>query len=582
MQRRSILFVLLAIFPLLHSLFILPPAATIQAQSNLVDNRFGAVEAFWAPEEAADLGIGWERILFYWNEIQPTGPDDWNTLHVLEEWLVEANAHGRTITGLLKNTPDWATDGETFAGVPNGLYLPVDSPDNLWAGYVRRVAAYYAPLGVHHWIVWNEPDISPGTFGHEFAGSVQDYYQMVKIAYRVMKEVDPEATILLAGLTYWHDPGYLRRFLEVAVADPDGPANNYYFDVISLHVYFRVETVGIIINNIWAVQNDFGISKPIWVNETNAPPNLDPQWPVARPQFQVDLEQQAWYLIQAHALAFGAGAARVAVYKLLDVHLEDGGESFGLLRPDFSQRPAYQAYQRMVQYLGGFTGPVHREQYPEYFSVLFTRPQGTTRVLWARNNLALTVQVPAQAQTALLVDPLGETSQVQAQGGRYTLHLDGARCYDGDCLIGGPPLFLVEGDNLPPAPTATALAPNPGGNTFPITMTATAVPPTLPPSPTFTPSPEATATPSSTVTDTPPPSHTPPPTPAITPSPAGEEIAQVNTVTAVPTVPNTAAPTSTPTSPPVEGTNMNGLWFLGAGVGLAILLLVGVLRRGRG
>jgi hypothetical protein len=293
MQRRSILFVLLAILPLLHSLLMIPTTSPVRAQSSVVDNRFGAVEAFWAPEEAADLGIGWERILFYWNEIQPAGPDDWNTLHVLEEWLDDANAHNRTIVGLLKNTPDWATDGETFAGVPNGLYLPVDSPDNLWAGYVRRVADYYAQRGVHHWIVWNEPDISPGTFGHEFAGSVQDYYQMVKTAYRVMKEVDPEATILLAGLTYWHDPGYLRRFLEVAAADPDAPANNYYFDVISLHVYFRVETVGFIINNIWAIQNDFGISKPIWVNETNAPPNLDPQWPVARPQFQVDLDRLA-------------------------------------------------------------------------------------------------------------------------------------------------------------------------------------------------------------------------------------------------------------------------------------------------
>ena len=29
-------------------------------------------------EEAVELGVGWERILFYWREIQPTGPEDWN------------------------------------------------------------------------------------------------------------------------------------------------------------------------------------------------------------------------------------------------------------------------------------------------------------------------------------------------------------------------------------------------------------------------------------------------------------------------------------------------------------------------
>jgi len=55
-----------------------------------VDPRFGVIESFWQPEEAAELNVGWDRILFYWNEIQPTSPDDWNTLHVLEEWLDEA------------------------------------------------------------------------------------------------------------------------------------------------------------------------------------------------------------------------------------------------------------------------------------------------------------------------------------------------------------------------------------------------------------------------------------------------------------------------------------------------------------
>ncbi|VAW32814.1 hypothetical protein MNBD_CHLOROFLEXI01-1330, partial [hydrothermal vent metagenome] len=113
--------------------------STATAQS-AIDPRFGAVESFWAPNEATQLGVGWERILFYWNEIQPSGPNDWNTLHVPEEWLNEANAQGRQVVGLLKNTPNWATEGDFASGVPNGLYLPVDDPANLWANYVRRVA----------------------------------------------------------------------------------------------------------------------------------------------------------------------------------------------------------------------------------------------------------------------------------------------------------------------------------------------------------------------------------------------------------------------------------------------------------
>lgn len=110
------------------------------AGETAVDPRFGVVESFWEPAEAADLQVGWDRILFLWHEIQPTGPDDWNTLHVLEEWLVDAQMNGRTVVGLLKSTPPWAADGEAYAGVPQGLYLPIDDPGNLWAVYLRRVA----------------------------------------------------------------------------------------------------------------------------------------------------------------------------------------------------------------------------------------------------------------------------------------------------------------------------------------------------------------------------------------------------------------------------------------------------------
>ena len=64
-------------------LWVARPASAQEEDPAPVDPRFGVIEAFWQPEEAAALPVGWDRILFYWNEIQPTGPDDWNTLHVL-------------------------------------------------------------------------------------------------------------------------------------------------------------------------------------------------------------------------------------------------------------------------------------------------------------------------------------------------------------------------------------------------------------------------------------------------------------------------------------------------------------------
>ena len=500
------------------------------AQQSARDPRFGAIESFWAANEAAELGVGWERILFYWNEIQPNGPTDWNTLHVREEWLNEANAQGRQVVGLLKNTPNWATDGEFASGVPRGLYLPVDDPGNLWANYVRRVAQYYGPLGVHNWIVWNEPDIAAGVYGYEFAGSVEDYYQLVKVAYQVMKATDPQAKIHIGGMTHWHDPGYLRRYLQVVVNDPEAAENDYFFDVITYHIYFRPETISSIVGNGFAAQQQLGISplKPVWINETNARPNLDPEWPVQAQAFNVDLEQQAWYIPQAYALGFYAGAERIAVYKLVDININPGDESWGLIRPyDFSKRPAFYSYQNTIKYLAGFTYPIRREQSGNYYIFSFTRPQGTTRIMWARNPAAVTLHVPAISESGILVDPVtGAETPATPANGVYEIRLEGARCNNGECLMGGPPLFLVEaGVAEGPAPTA-----QPPETAAPTAAAAATITATATVSATATPPPTATITPTAAPTNTPSPTAAPTNTPSPTAAPA-----------------NTPIPTNTPT-----------------------------------
>lgn len=492
-----------------------PVEAKPLRQTVTPDTRFGAIESFWAADEAEELGVGWERILFYWNQIQPTGPDDWNTLHVLEEWLVEANENDRTVLGVLKNTPEWAADGEGgAAAVPQGLYLPVTDPNNLWAEYTRKTAEYYAPLGVHNWIIWNEPDIASGVYGYEFAGSMQDYYQLVKVAYKSIKAVDPEATIHLGGMTYWHDPSYMRNFLKVVLADPEAAENNYFFDVVTLHIYFRPESISQIVGNAFNAQSEAGIYPPkeVWVNETNARPSMDSEWPVEVVRFYIDLEQQAWYMVQATALTFASGASHVGVYKLVDVNISEGEESWGLIRPhDFSKRPAFYAYQNTIKYLSGFEFPVRRQQYNDYMIVNFKRPEGATRVLWARNETPVTVRIPAIAETAVLADYMGNETTIEPENGYYIIDLAGTVCYE-ECLMGGPPLFLIEDgidvDRIPDAPASIGVptitpipaeSPTPTETATPIaTETPTASPTAVPidtPQPTATQTPESSTTP---------------------------------------------------------------------------------------
>ncbi len=567
-----------ALLGLLGGLLLVGPAkaqSEAEATPTPVDPRFGVVEAFWEPAEAADLQVGWDRILFLWHEIQPTGPEDWNTLHVLEEWLVDAEENGRTVVGLLKSTPPWAADGEPYAGVPRGLYLPVDDPENLWANYVRRVAEYYGALGVHHWIVWNEPDIPADAYGHEFGGSIEEYYRLVQVTYLVMKEADPEAVIHLGALTYWHDPSFLRRFLTMVAEDPTAAANNYYFDVLSLHIYFRPQTITDLIEEAYEIQEGLGIDppKPVWMNETNARPSMDPEWPVEVVRFFVDLEQQAWYVPQSFALAFAAGAERAGFYKLIDIHLPEGGESWGLLRPDKSQRPSYRAYQVMVEELGGFVGPVTMQEAgggSGYFQVAFPMPDGLVRLLWAKGPTAVTIEVPALADQAELVGHMGHREGITAVDGAYTITLEGGKCYQNECDIGGPPVYLVERGE------AAAITDIPSLNAPLAAATITPTPlVSSTPTPVDTPSP----TPSSTPTETPTPTDTATPTATATYTPSPEPTLTVTTVPTVEEIGETAVPPTSSASPDrTHQANWSWLFLAAAGV-LGAVLLATVIRR---
>ena len=567
-------------------LSVFSPKMALGQEEIAPDPRFGMTEAFWEPDEAAELKVGWDRILFYWRELQPTGPDDWNTLHVREEWLSEAQAQGRTVVGLIKNTAPWASEDGTEAGLPRGLYLPIDDEDNLWAAFVRRVAGYYSDRNVHHWIIWNEPEIKPGVYGFEFAGSTKDYYQLVKVAYQVMKQEDPAAVIHLAGLTWWHDQTYLQRLINVAAADPDAPANRYFFDVISLHVYFRPETIPIILNAVQAIQREHDLDKPIWINETNAPPNQDPAWPISRPDFPIDLDQQAWFLIQSFALGFSEGADVIGVYKLIDVHLPTGAESFGVLRPDFSRRPAFEAFKTITGNLNRFH-TTRKQVDPRFYAVTFARSGAITRVLWARTPEPIHLRLPALADSGKLIGPTGAETFVQPANGAHVIRLEGARCL-AECLVGGPPVFLVEQAAMPSGGPGPASILGPEVEATPATVSLDTTP-TATPTPTETPSPTATATPAPTETPIPTATSTPmderaqpglnsiasgPETVETTPKP-GTELAQQANGSPVPVT----QPAADRAQRELELLSVGGASCLG--VAIIALLLVRRLSKGR-
>jgi hypothetical protein len=541
------------------SLILIAVPSSQPTQAAGPDYRFGVIESYDAPWEASALGAGWTRVTFRWNEIQPDSPDQWN-LPITDEQLNLELAQGRQVVGLVTNAPMWATDIERGVGVPNGLYLGHNDPNNQWATFLRTLVSRYAGR-IDHWIIWNEPDIWD-TYHQSWGGTVEDYAQLLRVSYGAVKETNPNGVIHLAAITHWWDANYgrelfMHRLLQVLLNDPNAANYNYYFDVATFHVYFQPENVYDLTSFYYNMLRGYGLTQPIWIVETNAAPSNDPARPVPGAQFNVSLEDQSAFIIQSFALGIAAGAQRIAVYKMIDTErdLEANPEPFGLVRTDGTRRPAFTAYQVATTYMAGFRSGqwVQRD---DASVVVIDRGGQTTSVAWSRTPAPQTVMLTAQTTSALLVDMWGGARLVYPERGYYTLNLPGC-AYEGACLIGGAPLMLVEsagGDESAPPPDPAPTMPAVDAPELPTSTPAPTLTPT--PSPTPSPSPTPTAAPTATPTATPspPPTSTPLP-PTATPIPTATPTPRPFSLT--------RQPRANPAAVPITVMLLGGLGLLG-------------------
>jgi hypothetical protein len=567
MKRPSSAWALL--IALLTSLLLGLAVPATASADGIPDPRFGVVEAHEAPAAATALGAGWTRIRFEWNSIQRNDASQW-TMPVSDQTLNRELASGRQVVGLLVTTPGWATDVSAGAGVPRGLYLPVDDPNNLWAGFVRRIVGQYAGR-IDHWTIWNEPEIPAGSPDMSWGGSVEDYVRLLQVAHTVAKRTNPNAVIHLAAVSHYHDPHWFGRFIEAVVTLPGAAENGYYFDVATLHLYHEPEKIHDITAHYAGMMHGHGLRKPLWIAETNAYLSRATE------------EQQAFFMFQALSLEIAAGAQRIAVYKMADAAGDAAAdpEPFGLVRMDGSRRPAFTAYRIATTYLAGFRGGSW-DRRDEIAMVTIDRQASTTTVLWSRGPEPQRAMVPARTTQALLVDVWGSARYVYPERGYFYVDLPGAICDQG-CAIGGSPMMLIEQAPVgaetaptPRSPTPTATPPPPTATAEPDTVPTpkvarpTAVPCTTP-SPTATPSVTLSAALSPTLRagtiETRTPTASPTQRASSTPAPSPY---------ASPT--DTPSPTSAPIAPDTEA--WDRVWIL---IGVLVLSLggVGIAVRGR-
>lgn len=479
-----------------------------------VGDALGVNESFFASTLARGLGAQWTRWIIAWEGVQPNGPQDFNDFYVDPRVLDREIANGFRLAGMVKNTPRWAArnpdDGPR--SVPRNLDLPVFlpngqvNPENYWAAFTSELARRYAGK-INVWIIWNEIEIppdGPNAAYNTWTGTTEEYYRLLKVAYQAIKRTNPNATVVLAPFSFHRNKGWWQEFLTIARADPEGPANGFFFDVMALNLYRNPHDVwDRMFGAPWAyypedrpgaqqIMSQFGISKPVWLTEINSMPYDDPNVPGWDPrakndQFRVTMDEQASAVIQWYALALAAGYQKVFWQAMQDDRPPVPDELWGLVRyhPDMLNadarrlRPAYHAYQVMAEALNGarcvklvtlnrpdLTG---QRQYAPRFEwlvhlVVAEHDGRRASILWNGSGDPITVSIPKVGTSAEAVDKYGNRTPLQPSpdGARWVVTLDAATRHfnhpvfgsdpEGYYYVGGSPLIIDERGVPPNAP----------------------------------------------------------------------------------------------------------------------------------
>jgi hypothetical protein len=158
---------------------------TIGQPSNVVAADFDRVKA---------AGGTWVRVPFNWTTLEMNGKGvyNWGPADMVVNL---ANARGLKVDAVVSYTPAWARPAGTTSLTP-----PTNSKD--YGDFMAAATKHYAPMGVHTWEIWNEPNLHTMWAPNP---NVAKYTSLLKAAYPVIHAADPGATVLTGGTSPAYD-----------------------------------------------------------------------------------------------------------------------------------------------------------------------------------------------------------------------------------------------------------------------------------------------------------------------------------------------------------------------------------------
>src|SRR5262249_395845 len=145
---------------------------------------------------------------------------------------------------------------------------------------------------------------------------VTDYVRLLKVTYLIVRDVDPLAQVMFAGLAYNNPLQYdfFKQALAIIQQDPVRNTYNWYFDIAAVHSYSSAYGTESSIVHLKQDLAWYGLQRPVWLNESGIPVWDDypgPTWTAGDPAghiYRGTLEEQALYVIESTALAWASGA----------------------------------------------------------------------------------------------------------------------------------------------------------------------------------------------------------------------------------------------------------------------------------
>ena len=338
----------------------------------------------------AAAGFHWIRQEFPWEDIEIHGRGDFvdrrNDLDgdgqadAVDAWakydqiVALAEEYRLEIIARLSNPPAWSrADGNE-----RGTYAPPDDLND-YGNYVHTVAARYRGR-IRYYQVWNEPNIYP-EWGEQPVDP-EAYTELLCLAYRRIKEADPQAVVISGALAQTielsgrdlNDLIFLQRMYDAGAAD--------CFDVLAVNAYLlwsgptdrRLQPLYVnysrplYLRDIMVANGD--AHKPIWISEMNA--NAVPNDPAIRglgSYGQVTLEQQARYVPLAYQRAMEewpwVGVVSFWFFKRAsDAERDQSWYYFRMAEPDFTPMPVYESMRAYIASVTPTLYPgVHQESH---------------------------------------------------------------------------------------------------------------------------------------------------------------------------------------------------------------------------